>query len=246
MALLENSRSRISEDRASLLQNGAGCGRWSDFSGGWQDKQLEPGAQTHQARASNCARGQRPETVTGWALIVLLIVFVFCAPRARSETFKEYELKAAFLYNFAQFVEWPPEAFPTPETPLVIGVLGVDPFGRSLDALVNNEVVKNRRLVVQRYRRPEEIGLCHILFISSSEAERFEQILAILKGKPILTVGDSSSFAFHGGVIRLLTDKNKIRLRINMAAAKAANLIISSKLLRAADIVSNDELGRRL
>jgi len=173
-------------------------------------------------------------------------VLSFWTPKVQGQGFKEYELKAAFLYNFAQFVDWPPEAFPAADTPLVIGILGADPFGATLDQLIHNEVVKNRKLVARRYRRVEDVGTCHILFISASEAAHFEQILAVLKGKPILTVGDAGSFAFRGGVIRLLTEKNKIRLRINMEAAKAANLTISSKLLRAAEVVGNDELGRRL
>src|SRR5262245_31433632 len=232
MALLEDSRSRISADRTLPLQNRAHC-----------VVALLVTLHGFHPRAFEWQR--RRNRVAGCFLLVILFAFGVSVPKARSQAFKEYELKAAFLYNFAQFVDWPPEAFPGVDTPLVIGVLGVDPFGRTLDAVVNNEVVKNRRLVVQRYRQAEEIGVCHILFISASEAERFERILAILKGKPILTVGDAASFAFRGGVIRLLTDRNKIRLRINMQAAKAANLTISSKLLRAADTVGNDELGRR-
>ena len=233
MALLDNSGCRISEEPALPLPNCAHC-----------VDSLTP--QPPQGREPGRKKRRRAGRVAGWGLFVFLFAFSFNLPAAGSETFKEYELKAAYLYNFTQFVDWPPEAFPAPDTPLVIGVLGADPFGRNLDVLVNNEVVKNRRLVVQRYRRAADIGICHILFISGSETERVEQILAVLKGKPILTVGDSSSFAFRGGIIRLLTDKNKIRLKINMEAAKAANLTISSKLLRAADLVGNDELGRRL
>jgi YfiR/HmsC-like len=188
---------------------------------------------------------------SGWpraallSLLAILMSLGICAPRVQGEAFKEYELKAAFLYNFAQFVDWPLEAFPEADTPLVIGVLGSDPFGATLDTLVQNEVVKNRKLIVRRYRQVEEVDLCHILFVSGSETERFERIFALLKGRPILTVGDTASFAFRGGVIRFLTEKNRIRLRINMKAARAANLTISSKLLRAAEVVGNDELGRR-
>jgi hypothetical protein len=171
-------------------------------------------------------------------LLVILLGTVFLAPQLRAQAFKEYDLKATFLYHLAQFVEWPAEAFPTEETPLVIGVLGTDPFGKVLDDIVENEVVKNHKLTTQRYRTVEEITSCHILFISQSEGGRLDRILADLKQRSILTVGDTEGFAQRGGMVRFLTEKNKIRLRINVDAAKAANLTISSKLLRAADLAS--------
>lgn len=153
----------------------------------------------------------------------------------------EYQLKAVFLFHFAQFVEWPPEAFPEAQTPLVIGVLGEDPFGAYLDETVRSETVNNRSLVVHRYHQVEEIETCHVLFISRSEADRLEQILASLKGRHILIVGDADGFIRRGGMIRFILDENKIRLRINLAAAKDANLVMSSKLLRPAEIVEPGE-----
>ena len=168
--------------------------------------------------------------------VILLGAGFFAAP-LRAQAFKEYDVKAAFLYHLAEFVEWPPEAFPAAENPLVIGVLGVDPFGKSLDEVVKNEEVKNRKLKVQRFRSMEEVKTCHILFISQSEAGRLDQIFSSLKDRKILTVGDTEGFALRGGIVRFLTEKNKIRLRINIEAAKAASLTISSKLLRAAEVV---------
>jgi hypothetical protein len=150
----------------------------------------------------------------------------------------EYQLKAVFLFNFAQFVDWPQESFPEAQMPLVIGVLGEDPFGTYLDEIVSGETVNNRRLEIQRYRRVDEMKTCHILFISQSESKRLEQIVADLKGRSILTVSDSVGFARYGGMIRFVTEKNKLRLRINLEAATAANLTISSKLLRPAEIVT--------
>ena len=170
-------------------------------------------------------------------LLLIIILLGFCAPRIRGQVFKEYDLKATFLYHLAQFVEWPPEAFPTEETPLVIGILGTDPFGKVLDEIIKDEVVKNRKLTPQRFRSIEEIKSCHILFISQSEEGRLDQIFSRLKERNILTVGDTEGFAQRGGIVRFLPEKNKIRLRINIDAAKAANLTISSKLLRAADLV---------
>jgi hypothetical protein len=156
---------------------------------------------------------------------------------AQTAPSKEYSVKAVFLFNFAQFVEWPAKAFPDGNSPLTIGVLGDDPFGDYLDETVRGEKVKNRPLVIQRYRRVEEIKLCHILFISRSESAEVEKIVASLKGQSLLIVGDIDHFCARGGMIRFVTEKNKTRLRINLEAAKAANLTISSKLLRPAEIV---------
>ena len=149
---------------------------------------------------------------------------------------QEYQLKAVFLFNFAQFVKWPQQAFPDGQTPLVIGVLGDDPFGSYLDETVRGEKVSSHSLVIQRYRRVEDIRTCHVLFISRSEAAQLPQIIARLQGRNILTVSDVENFAQRGGMIRFVTEENKIRLRINVDNARAAALTISSKLLRPATI----------
>jgi hypothetical protein len=171
----------------------------------------------------------------GWlallALLCLGLVSGYC------QTSREYQLKAVFLYNFAQFTDWPTNAFASTNSPIVIGVLGADPFGSALEDTVRGEIVHGRRLVVEHYRRADEIRTCHILFISQSETRTLEQQLDILKGKPVLTVSDIEQSAFRGAMIRLVTEKNKIRLRVNLDAVKASNLVISSKLLRAAEIV---------
>jgi hypothetical protein len=157
---------------------------------------------------------------------------------AQTPVTKEYQIKAVFLYDFSQFVEWPTNAFPESQTPLVIGVLGDDPFGTYLDETVQGEKVNGHPLVVQRYRSVEDAKNCQILFVSQSESERLGAILAALKDKNILTVADIKDFNKNGGVIRFVTEQNKIHIRINLAAAKNASLIISSKLLRAAEIVA--------
>jgi hypothetical protein len=152
---------------------------------------------------------------------------------------REYEVKAIFLFNFTQFVEWPPDAFARVNTPLVIGVLGDDPFGAYLDETVRGETANGRPLIVTHYRRVQEIGDCQVLFISRSETDRLEQILASLVGKPVLTVGDVEGFAGRGGMIDLATVVGKTQLRINLQAAMAAQLTLSSKLLRPAKIVDS-------
>jgi YfiR/HmsC-like len=150
----------------------------------------------------------------------------------------EYQVKAVFLFNFAQFVDWPAKAFPDPAAPLTIGVLGDDPFGTYLDETVRGEKANGRPLMVQRYRRVTDIKTCHVLFISRSENDRLDQILSALRGRNILTVGESEDFALRGGMIQFIKEKNKIRMRINLEAVTTANLKVSSKLLRVAETKS--------
>lgn len=173
---------------------------------------------------------------------VWLVLFaMFCASgsniSAQTATSKEYQIKAAFLFNFAQFVEWPSSTFADTNAPFCIGILGDDPFGAALEEFVRGEKVGGHPLVIQRYQRVEDIQACQILFISRSENNRMEQILADLKGKNILTVGDIEGFINNGGIIRFVTKQNRIHFRINLEAAKSANLTISSKMLQLAEIV---------
>lgn len=163
------------------------------------------------------------------------------APLQAQSAPSEYQLKAVFLFNFAQFVEWPDGTFPAAQSPLVIGVLGDDPFGTYLDETVKGETVNGHPLVVRRYTEVEGITDCHILFVSRPQRGDLERVLDSLKGRAILTVGDAERFAGRGGMIRFITDRNKIRLRINLEVAQAANLKISSKLLRPAEIVATGE-----
>ena len=160
---------------------------------------------------------------------------------AQTAPSKEYQVKAVFLFNFAQFVEWPPAAFADDKSPLVIGILGDDPFGAYLDEVVRAERVGNRPMRVQRYQRADEITTCHVLFISRSEESRLGQILASLKDRNILIVGDSDNFIQHAGMVQLATSQGKVHLRINVNAARTANLTISSKLLRSAEIVTDSK-----
>jgi len=163
----------------------------------------------------------------------------FSGPAATAQT-KEYQVKAVFLFNFTQFVEWPSAAFTSARAPIIIGVLGQNPFGSYLDEAVRGETVEGRPLEVQRYRKVDEIKTCHILFISKSEASHLAEILMALKDRSILIVGDGDGddFVLRGGMIRLANAQNRIRLIINAEAATAASLVISSQLLRSADIVT--------
>lgn len=151
----------------------------------------------------------------------------------------EYQVKAVFLFNFTQFVEWPSTAFEKQNAPLVIGILGKDPFGSYLDETIKGEEVNGHPLVVQRFGRVEEVKTCHILFITPSEKDQVNNIFDRLKHQPILTVGDVVNFSKNGGMIRFYTENSKIHIRINLDVVKAADLTISSKLLRMAEIVSS-------
>jgi len=173
------------------------------------------------------------------ALLLLACVTAASGPASAAPT--PAEVEAVFLFNFSQFVDWPPRTFADQNAPIVIGVLGSDPFGVSLDEVVRGEVVKGHPLVVRRFRRLEDLTDCQILFISRSERARLDSILKTLQGRSILTVSDFEDFAREGGVICFVLVENKIRLRVNLEAAKAAGLTLSSKLLRPAQIVTAGE-----
>ncbi len=174
-------------------------------------------------------------------LAALAISSLFATRATGQVESNEYQLKAVFLFNFAQFVQWPENAFANADTPIVIGVLGGDPFGPILDETVRGERIGGRPLVIQRYRRVEEIGLCHILFINGSESAQLEKILSALSGRSILTVSDADRAARRGVMVRFVTEKKRVRLRINLDAAKLAGLTISSKLLRPTEIVTTEK-----
>ena len=171
--------------------------------------------------------------------LCLLALTFLVAPRALAEApSAEYQVKAVFLFNFAQFVDWPPSAFPEEHAPIVIAVLGKDPFGDYLDNLVKDERIGERPLVVRRCSRVDELAGCHLVFISRSESRELEAILAKLKGQPLLTVGDADTFTHAGGMVRFAMEGGRIRLRINVDAAKASQLTFSSKVLRPDTIVT--------
>lgn len=149
----------------------------------------------------------------------------------------EYRVKAAFLLNFAKFIEWPPQAFARPDAPYVICVLGQDPFGSDLDATVAEAVVEGRRMLVRRPRDARGIPGCHILFVAPSERAHLPDILATVDSAPILTVGDDEDFTRQGGELRFYVTENRVRFEINLPAAERAHLKLSAKLLSLARVV---------
>jgi hypothetical protein len=166
---------------------------------------------------------------------VILSISTGFAPPQKLAT-EEYQLKAVFLFNFAQFVEWPAEVFQQPDSPIVIGILGKDPFGVFLQETVEGEQVNGHPLVIEHYDSVKDIKNCHILFINQSTT-RLDDVLKELEGKDILTVSDGNNFTKLGGMIRFKNDSKKIKLQINLAAVKGSDITISSKLLRLSEIV---------
>lgn len=150
----------------------------------------------------------------------------------------EYALKSVFLYNFCHFIEWPESAFTSPNEPFIIGIVGDDPFGPSLKEAVEGESYHNHPIVIEHYRGPKDIRHCHLLFVPRSEGGNVDAILGTLNSKSVVTVGETEDFLDHGGMIALPTDRNRVHLRIKPATMRAANLSVSSKLLRVADIDS--------
>jgi hypothetical protein len=164
----------------------------------------------------------------------LLLAFGLAAVAA---PVSEFQLKSVFLFNFAQFVEWPAGAQPSGSAPFVIAVVGKDPFGSTLDEIVHGESVNGHPLSIERYQDAADIRGCQILFIPAAEIVHLNDILIALKGRSVLTVTDAEGTVPRGVIIALVKRDNRIRLRIDLQAARASNLTISSKLLRPAEIV---------
>jgi hypothetical protein len=178
------------------------------------------------------------------ALVVFSIALASAFPAAAAVAAEparstEHQVKAAFLLNFAQFIQWPDGAFTDAKSPIVVGVLGDDPFGATLEQTFQGQSVQGRSLIVQRSRQPDELKGCHLLFISSSESARLSEILASLGERSIVTVGESADFARRGGVINFYIESSKVRFEINAGAAERKGLKISSQLLKRAKIVGS-------
>ncbi|HEX3531342.1 MAG TPA: YfiR family protein [Thermoanaerobaculia bacterium] len=172
------------------------------------------------------------------AVLALAAALLFAGlEQARATQSGERDLKAAFLYNFAKFVEWPQAAFPEPTTPVTLCVLGDDAVGASLEMVVKGEKLNDRRLVVRLLRDPQATQGCHVLFVGP-EKGRLPEILAPLRGTGVLTVGGAADFLDRGGMIRLFLEQNRVRFDINLDAAEQSHLKLSSKLLRLARAVN--------
>ena len=170
-------------------------------------------------------------------LTLLLSIHFVTAPEAQAqEALSEYQVKAAYLFNFLKFVEYPSESFADPLAPLVIGVVGNDPFGSALPQVVIGKTVQGRDLVIRVYRAGEDLRGAHLLFISASERKRIPVILSSLHGSSVLTVSDAVGFLDAGGMIQFLKENDRVRFAINVDATNQAKLKMSSKLLSLAKV----------
>jgi hypothetical protein len=171
----------------------------------------------------------------------LCALLIWLAPSGLQAQTKEYQVKAAFLYNFAQFVSWPETAFTNANDPFQIGVLGDNPFGKDLEETVRGETIHGRPVSIQVSRHIENLVNCQIVFISKAEAGHADEVFSKLGSKPVLTVSEAPGLASHGGVINFYRDGNKVRFEINPEAAEKNGLKVGSELLALGKIIHAEE-----
>lgn len=180
------------------------------------------------------------ERKVGFPFYLAALLWALASVGSLAQAVREYQVKAAFLYNFVQFVDWPASAFENTNAPIRIGILGSNPFGRALDDTVQNELVRNRKLVIQRARQADELKNCHLIFIARSEKNKIAEILSVVRLAPILTVSEVEGFVQSGGIVNFYLEGNKVRFELNPEAGQRQGLKISSELLALGKAPSSD------
>jgi YfiR/HmsC-like len=170
--------------------------------------------------------------------ISLWLALAGFATAADNAGLAEYQVKAAYLYNFTKFTDWPDNAFTSADAPIVIGIVGKDPFGKTLDELVSGEIVRGHPLVIKRLSASEDLRGCQVLFICREEKSQLPALLQKLKASPILTVSDFPDFTDQGGMVNLMLVQDKVKLEVNQTSAEQSGLKISAKLLKLARVVN--------
>lgn len=163
--------------------------------------------------------------------LTLATAFASRAQSGESSDSSEYLIKAGFTYNFAKLIDWPSGAFAQSDSPIVIGVLGTDPFNGTLDQVLKGKEANGRAFEVRHLKWGADLKGCNILFVSDSETAHLDELFRSVKGLPILTIGETAGFAQRGGIINFVVEDNRVRFEINADAAKQANINISSRLL---------------
>lgn len=168
-----------------------------------------------------------------WLVLATLTCVVVAGRGTAADTPRspEYAIKAAYLANFAMFVEWPPDAFRSSDAPIVIGILGPDPFGSALEELIENKRISKRRIVVERLHSAQDPSHCQILFITAPEGARAGELTRQLRSVPVLLVDDAVSGRRRGAAVDFVVENNKVGFAINVDAVKRHRLTISSKML---------------
>jgi hypothetical protein len=174
-------------------------------------------------------------------LVMVILLGMLLTGSARGQEIDEYQVKAAFLYNFAKFVDWPSQTFKTPQDPIMICVLGHNPFGNALKDVIRGKSIDGRAFAFRQVGNAGEAESCQILFVSSAEEKRFRSLWGGSKPAGILTVGEAQGFAANGGVINFKLEDGRVRFEINVSAAELEQLHISSKLLSLAQIVRTEK-----
>lgn len=173
----------------------------------------------------------------GWKVLLLFLLVSTISEGAQAQAPPtEYEVKAAFIYNFAKFVEWPASSFSSATDPLQICVLGNNLLRADLQSIVAEKSIGSRRLQVRRVEM-SEINGCHVLFVGAAESYRLSQALQAAQVASVLTIGDTVGFLEQGGMINFIFDQNRIRFEVNLKAVQVARLQLSSKLLSLAKSV---------
>jgi hypothetical protein len=199
----------------------------------------------------SCLRGSRMRWMPRRTMRCLLLPALACAMTlagsagrlpAQSEDNadpgREYAIKAAYLYQFGRYVQWPADTFPSPEAPFVIGVLEQDPLLPNLQQIARVKTIQGRPIRIQQFSSPEKAGACHVLFVSSAIAPAIPtKIIRQLSDQHMLLVGDDSTFLESGGMLAFVIEDNNVRVQINRKAAERAGLTISAKLLQVARVV---------
>jgi len=178
------------------------------------------------------------------ALLIILATACIIGPAvpacfAQPKAAPEYQLKAAFLYNLLQFIEWPQEAFKDADSPITICVYDDRASGNAFDSY-RNEKIRGRKLVFKKFNELQRSLECHVMFVNTQDRKIMNTIIAKAGSKTILTVGESDDFARMGGIINFFTADNKLRFEINPDAAKKAGLKVSSEILKVARIVNGN------
>ena len=171
--------------------------------------------------------------VAAWLILSAAVV----NPASASDKLSEYQVKAAFLVNFARFVEWPPQSFGAANDPFVFGVYGKDLLGSALDQAVLGKPIDGRPAVIRRTSDVGALRSCHVVFVPASEMGHWRDVSDSLGNLSILLVGETEGFAERGGVINFILENERVRFEINPSAAARAHLKVSSKLLQLAVIV---------
>lgn len=165
-----------------------------------------------------------------WLRLVWLLFLA--APGATRAADAEHQVMAAWLFNFAKYCEWPGAVFPREDAPIVVGVLGADPFGEALEQAVGGKSINNRKVTLLRSNRLEDLQAAHILFVARAEKPRLRELLAELSRRPVLTVSDLPGFTEAGGGIYLFAEEDSVRFFINNEAAEKAGLRLRAQLIR--------------